>query len=324
VKKILVYMPQRVVGMSAMLIKELIWVAAHNDMQHRGIDANPSDYVQLVSADGRSVRCFSGNEISVDVSLESAQQADAIFLCAFWGAPQHILTENQALIDWLPQAHRAAIPIAGSSNGPYFMAEAGLLDDKVATIYPPTAKDFEQRYPAVNLRPERAITDAGDLYCANGIASGCDLIVSMIELLYGPNIARLISHDYLLGFNRSYTLANMSFDGQKYHRDRQILTAQRWLERNFSNDVKLEVVAADIGMSPRNFSRRFKQATGDTPSLYLQRVRMEAARDLLRNTALSVAEVAYRVGYADLSYFSKVFKRYEGCLPHVFREEVEH
>ncbi|HDY83695.1 MAG TPA: helix-turn-helix domain-containing protein, partial [Halieaceae bacterium] len=195
--------------------------------------------------------------------------------------------------------------------------------NKVATVYPPVADQFHRRYPDVALRPERAITDAGNLYCANGIASGCDLIVSIIEMLYGAGVARRISHDFLVGFNRNYSISHVSFDGQKYHRDRQILTAQQWLERNFSGEVKLEVVAADIGMSPRNFSRRFKRATGDSPSHYLQRVRIEAAKELLRSTDLSVAEVAYRVGYADLSYFSRMFSRHEGCLPLSYRLEVE-
>lgn len=322
-KKILVYLPKRAVGMSAMLIKELCWVAAQARIQQLGLDSSPSDYVKLVSDDGQPVRCFTGNNLSVDARLDSAGQVDAIFLCAFWGDADSILHENKILVDYLTSAHQHGVLIAGSSNGSYFMAEAGLLDDKVATIYPPAAEEFQDRYPKVNLRPERAITDAGNLYCSNGIASGCDLIVSIIELLYGPEIARLISHNYLLGFNRDYALANVGFDGQKYHRDRQVLSAQQWLERNFHNDVKLETIAEDLGMSPRNFSRRFKQATGDTPSLYLQRVRIEAAKDLLRSTGLSVAEACYRVGYSDLSYFSKIFKRHEGCLPHVFRSEVE-
>ena len=94
-KKILVYLPKRAVGMSAMLIKELCWVAAQARILQLGLDANPSDFVKLVSDDGQSVRCFTGNELSVDGRLDSAEQADAIFLCAFWGEAEAVLQENQ-------------------------------------------------------------------------------------------------------------------------------------------------------------------------------------------------------------------------------------
>lgn len=182
----------------------------------------------------------------VDMALEDAEEVDAIFLCAFWGPSSQVLKDNRALQPWLIDLHSRGTPIACVSNAPFFVAEAGLLDNKVATVYPPVAKTFERRYPNVDVRPERAITNAGDLYCANGIASGCDLIVSVIEMLYGPAIARQISKEFLLGFNRNYNLANVSFDGQKYHQDRQVLTAQQWLERDYSTVVTMESVAAKL------------------------------------------------------------------------------
>ena len=316
---ILIYVPNQTLVMSTALIKDLCWVAVQHNAKEKELSVENFQNVCLVSCDGKPVQCSSGNQLSVDLALDEVESAGAIFLSAFWGSPSTALKESQQLLEWLCRAHAKGIPIAGTSNGPFFMAEAGLLDGKVATVYPPMADVFQRHYPTVNLLPERAITDAGNLYCANGIASGCDLIVSIIEMLFGPSIARQISQDFLIGFNRSYTLANVTFDGQKYHHDGKVLTVQQWLERNYDQDVSLEVVAADVGMSPRNFSRRFKQATGDSPSLYLQRVRIEASKDLLRNTALSIAEVSYKVGYADESYFSRVFKRICGDLPHVFR-----
>ncbi len=313
--------------MSATLIKELCWVAASYAGELASESVNPSQCIRFISLDGSPVQCFSGNQLSVDVSLKEAAAenipVDAVFLSAFWGAPKKIMEENQTLLPWLTQLHESNVPIAAVSNGPFFLAQAGLLDDKVATVYPPMKEQFQQRYPNVTLRSERAITDAGNLYCANGIASGCDLAVSIIEMVYGPDVARKVGQNFLVGFNRSYSIANVEFDGQKYHRDRQILTAQQWLERHFNSSVKLEAVAADVGMSPRNFSRRFKLATGDSPSYYLQRLRVEASRELLRTTDLTIAEVGYRVGYGDLSYFSRVFKKNEGCLPHQYRQNIK-
>jgi len=322
-KKIYIYVPDQAIPMSVALIKDLCWVATDYASRQQGLKSEPDSYVQLVSRDGKPVKAFSGNTIAVDIALADVDPSDAVFLGAFWGEVNADLDDNPALYHWLRKAYAQGSAIIGVSNGPFFIAEAGLLDHKVATVYPIVADNFRRRYPEVVLTPERAITDAGHLYCANGIASGCDVIVAVIEQLYGAEVARHMSREFLLGFNRSYSLTDVAFDGQKYHQDKQILQAQQWLERHHNEDIKLEVLAEDIGMSPRNFSRRFKRATGGSPRNYLLQVRMEAAKELLRTTSLSIAEVAYKVGYSDLSYFSRIFQRSESCMPHIFREEIK-
>lgn len=316
-KPVLVYVPRNALGMSITLVQELLTVAA----LYNGAAADEA--VKLVSFDGKPVSTFSGTSLSVDYAIKDAPEAAAVFIGAFWGNAEPQLKTEAATISWLTGLVKKGTPVAATSNGPFYLAEAGLLDGKVATIYPPAAEQFSARYPSVTLRPERAITDAGDLYCANGIASGCDLAVALTEQLYGPDIARRIAKEFLLGFNRSYSGMNAKFDGQKYHQDKQILSAQQWLERHFAGDVNLEQVAADMGMSARNFSRRFKQATGESPSLYLKRVRMEAALVMLRDTTMPVAQIAYRTGYNDVGYFSRVFADYTGENPQAYLREIK-
>jgi transcriptional regulator GlxA family with amidase domain len=68
-------------------------------------------------------------------------------------------------------------------------------------------------------------------------------------------------------------------------------------------------------MSPRNFIRRFKKATGLTPSDYVQRLRVRAARRMLEDGEASVQEVGERVGYTDRAFFRAVFKRHTGVAP---------
>ena len=310
--------------MSVTLVKELCWVAASYAMENSAqpnTDNRPDSFVKLASEDGKPVRCFSGNEISIDISVDQITSVDALFIGAFWGPANNLLAESEKILKLLVKLHQKNIPLIAVSNGSFLLAEAGLLNGRIATLYPPAVPAFVRRYPDIDVRPERAITDAGNLYCANGIASGCDLTVSIIKRLFGAEIARRISHEFLLGFSRDYTIANVSFDGQKYHKDKQILTAQSWLENNYTIDVQIACLASDLGMSPRNFSRRFKQATGDNPGLYLKRVRIAAAKELLRESVLSVAEIVYRVGYNDISYFCRIFKAQEGCMPNSYRQD---
>jgi transcriptional regulator GlxA family with amidase domain len=83
--------------------------------------------------------------------------------------------------------------------------------------------------------------------------------------------------------------------------------------------VGIEALAKKAAMSPRNFIRRFKVATGRLPGEYLQLMRITAARELLENESLSIQEVSARVGYADLSSFRTLFKRHTGMTPADYR-----
>jgi len=96
--------------------------------------------------------------------------------------------------------------------------------------------------------------------------------------------------------------------------------ASKFIEANFSQDLTLEEVAQQVYLSPCYFSRLFKQIKGLNFIDYLTRVRLQAARELLLSTNLSVAEIAARVGYHDARYFGQVFKKQEGYTPGVFRK----
>lgn len=321
-KNIVIYAPFRAVGMSLMLIKDLCWVASgiaaenESDDQHQG-------GVTIINKDGRSVDCFNGSEISSNGTIDFNVQPDLVFIAAFWGKADDALHHHPELLPWLRGLHDAGCPLVAISNATYFLAEAGLLENKVATLYAPYERDFRQRYSNVLLRQKRAITNAEGLYCANAIPSGCDLCISMLEQIYGPDIARKVAARFLTGFNRSYAQWNVELDGLKYHKDQQVLTAQQWLERHYSEEVNFAEVAADLGMSSRNFSRRFNQAIGEAPNQYLQRVRMEAAKELLRTTELKIIEIANQVGTTNLSSFNKLFKKIVNMPPKQYRAQHE-
>ena len=318
-KRIAIFAPHHAVGMSIMLIKDLCWSAQQQSAENELVPPIP-----LLSIDGKPVDCHTGSSISIDGSLEQLDDIDVLFVAAFWGDAKTTLQDNAALLPKLKQFHQQGKTLITLSNAAFYLAEAGLLHNRVATLYPPYAEAFRQRYPSIQLRPERAITVADNLYCANGIASGCDLCISVIEQLHGPEAARKVATRFLIGFSRTYPLWNIAFDGQKYHKDRQILMAQQWLERHYHIPFSLTELAADLGMSMRNFSRRFKDATGDSALYYLQRLRIEAACDQLKNTDLKVIEICNQVGYHDISAFNKRFKKMTSLTPREYRKVHTH
>src|SRR6185295_3252574 len=103
------------------------------------------------------------------------------------------------------------------------------------------------------------------------------------------------------------------------HGDEAIQKAQTWLFQHFRENLRVEDLAARVGMSPRNFARRFTAATSETPLGYLHRLRIDAARHLLEIRNKSVVEVGLAVGYEDQAFFRRLFKRYTGASPSAYR-----
>jgi transcriptional regulator GlxA family with amidase domain len=91
------------------------------------------------------------------------------------------------------------------------------------------------------------------------------------------------------------------------------------IERSYAEPLTLDTLAEIAAMSPRNLIRRFREGTGLSPITYLVRLRIRRAAELLRNTDLSIAEIADAVGISDSNYFSRQFKNTMGVNPRVFR-----
>ena len=203
----------------------------------------------------------------------------------------------------------------------FVLAETGLLDGKVATIYWRMIEEFKSRYPKVILQPEKSITSAGDLFCSSGVTSAVEMGIYLLEKIWGANIAAKVSRHFLMDIPRDSTEYALALDKQKEHSDERIHHAQQWIEANFSSSFLLDEVADRVGMSLRSLRRRFSFATGETPMEYLHRVRLETAKNLLISSTLSIEQIAYRVGYEDSNYFSRLFKKKLKLTPREYRLE---
>ena len=266
-------------------------------------------YVYVATQDGEPVRTFSGVTLVPDMSVSELDAPDIVIISGVWSKFGKFLSTQGRVIDWLRGQHSRGTTIASMHSGAFLMAEAGLLDSKVATVYWQMEDEFRARYPNVILQPERKITSTGNLYCSAGISSGLEMAIHLIERIYGISCAQRVSESFLMDIPRQTPEFQLVFDAMKQHTDTQVLDAQQWLESNFSSNFLMDEVADKVGLSHRSFMRRFKKATGDTPLAYLQRVRIETAKELLHNSSYSVEEIGYRVGYEDASYFSRLFKQ---------------
>ena len=278
--------------------------------------------VQLVSANGQSVSSHTGLTLSPDSSITQNHQSDIIYLPALWRNPKPILRKNAPILDWLKQQAKGGSLIAGVGTGCCFMAEAGLLDNKPATTHWHYFDKFQQWYPKVLLKRHHFITQANNLYCAGSVNSMADLTVHFIQRFFSSTIASHVERHFFHEIRRAYDSSMVFQDTIQTHPDEDIIQAQIWLQDNYAQEIKFQDIAQQHGMSMRNFSRRFKNATGVTPLAYLQNIRIRTAKDLLQTSNLSISEIIFKVGYHDQAHFTQLFKKQHGTTPSQYRTTV--
>ncbi len=103
--------------------------------------------------------------------------------------------------------------------------------------------------------------------------------------------------------------------------DARLARVVEFIQAHLAEDLSIDALAAEAAMSPTHFAKSFKTATGKSPLQYVIAERLTLAGVLLKTTTLPVAEIAYRVGYGDLSRFGQHFKRQHGLSPAAYRAE---
>jgi len=279
--------------------------------------------VEVVSVDGRPVKCLGNIYVQPQRSILEVQDPDLIVIASIANIDE-VMRKHPETVEWLMRHHREGAHLAGVCTGVYLLAETGLLDGKTATTHWGFARDFQLRYPKINLRADRLITDEGDLFCSGGPSSGADLAFYLVNKYMGRELSlqcsKAMAHDFARRFQAPYSV----FQLQKNHGDDTILDVQKYLERNFDKPISNAAMAAKFGMSLRAFERRFKKATGDTPLVYLRRVRVDAAKRLLETSGISFAEITFRVGYEDVSSFRRVFIKDVGLRPREYKHKFQY
>lgn len=96
-----------------------------------------------------------------------------------------------------------------------------------------------------------------------------------------------------------------------------------FIESNLNTDLKVEAVASSVYLSPNHFRRVFKEATGQTPIEYINKIRITKASRILKEESMTVSKAAELVGINDLNYFSRLFKALMGCSPSDYKKMSE-
>ena len=257
----------------------------------------------------------------IQEDLQDLGFLDWIFIPPSWRNPAFLLKKYPFLPALLKERYEAGTKFIATGAGVYFLAEAGLLDNTPATTHWYFFDDFEKHYPQVDLKQQHFITYGNGIYCAGSINALSDLVFHLIGQAFGLARRQMAERHFAHEVGSSYDLPMFSV-GRAAHTDEEIIEVQAWLKKSCHEDIDIPHMAERAEMPVRTFTRRFRKALGMTPNQYLQDIRIENGRELLKSTDLSIQDVAENVGYRDTAYFSRVFKARVGLTPSEYKKMV--
>jgi transcriptional regulator GlxA family with amidase domain len=281
----------------------------------------PRFRVTTASTDGRAVSADGPVRLQPVAGLKDIRKTELIFIPSTGLSMDDVLERNAPVVPWLRRWHKRGATIASVCSGVGLVAAAGMLDGKRATTHWGLAEEFRRKYPKVRWMPELMMTEDQGFYCGGGVNAALDLSLSLVERFCGHEVAVQTAKALLIETPRAWQAGFAIVPLKTGHSDENISSAQEWLHQNFHKNVPLETTARRVGMSLRNFVRRFKDATGDNPLEYVQKLRIAAAKRLLESNHRTMQEISDAVGYQDVAFFRGLFQRHTGVSPSAYREK---
>lgn len=300
---------------------QTVFWAASNYARERGL----AGYRCLTaSLTGGMVVAVEGTTMQT-VSLETFD-LQAIDTVVVPGSPNilEVANNNGPLIDWLSRVPKDVRRVASVCSGAFLLAFAGLLNGKRAATHWAMHDRFRELFPAVELEPEAIFVQQQNLWTSAGVTTGIDLALAMVEADYGHEVALNAAKELAVYMKRPGAQPQLS--EILINQSRQVPlfeTLHMWIAQNLSKEeLSVERLADYVGMSPRNFSRVYKQKTGRTPAKGVELFRLEAARRLLQDHSRPVDIIAGECGFGSEERMRVAFQRHFGISPSEYRLKV--
>ena len=276
-------------------------------------------HTEVVTLDGVAVASFNRQPVVANCSVADCHDIDLLIVPGMMGRPDRLLEQTE-LVAWIGEQHRNGTVVASACSGAFLLAEAGILKGRQATTHWQLGERFRQRFPKVELRIDQLIVDGVDYLCAGGTGAHIDLALHLIEKYGSKSLSRTCARMMLIDGSRRDQAPFIKFKGSREHIDDPIHKVQQWLDHVYREKISVRAMAKHSGLNERTFLRRFRKATGEAPLEYLQKMRIEKAKQLLVGSDQTLEEITTAVGYVDLSSFRRLFQQVVGISPTTYRQ----
>lgn len=285
----------------------------------------PRFKVQIASLGGGAIRCSNRLMVHAHCDIRDVMECDLLLVPTIGDSIDKVLKQNNALLPHLVRLANTKADIASNCSGAFFLAEAGLLDHKVATTHWGYANKFKADFPLVDLQENQFVTHASDelgsIFCAAGGSAFYDLGLLLIERYCGREISTQMAKTQIIDSKRGNQNSYTNVTLHKSHADQLVKQVQEFIEQNFQQPIQVSSLAAMANITPRTLNRRFQASVAMRPVEYIQAVRIEQAKRLLELGNVSIKSLADQVGYDDISSFTRLFKRATELTPKEYQDK---
>ena len=266
---------------------------------------------RVLSLDGGAVQASNGMSVNADGALSEAERGVMLLVVAGF---EPLAGFGPTLQHTLRRLDHDGMILGGIDTGAMVLAEAGLLDGYRATLHWEALEAFKERYPRLHATQELFEIDRRRITCAGGTAS-IDLMLDLIAQAHGSELAIQVSEQFVLGRIRPRQDHQRMQIANRYGiSNKKLVKVIGEMERNTEQPLNTQVLADGVQVTRRQLERLFRLHLDDTPSGFYLRLRLDKARQLLRQTDMSVLEVSIACGFESASYFTRCYRaRFVKC-----------
>jgi len=275
----------------------------------------------MLGVPDQAIQASCGVEIPVQQSLSSNHQFD--YVAVIGGLLPFLGTVDRRYTGFLRDASAAGTPLIGICTGSFALAQAGLLQGKVACVHPFHVNDWKRMFPAQAFATNADYLFDGDrITCAGGI-SIIELATELIRRHCGPDRAAKVVHQMTVSQRSSTHVTRRHALGYASTENDKLRQAIMLMEKNITTPLEIAVIARLVETSSRQLERVFQAETGTSPSEFYRNSRLKYGRWLLTTSDSPVSAIAYECGFADASHFIRHFQQLYGVAPGRLRRAVQ-
>ena len=231
------------------------------------------------------------------------------------------LCEALAVITFQPGSHAL---VDGSSEGRRRYLDWGLfhVEHGFMPQWRRYARALKQRFPAAQVEEDRIFITDGPIWTSAGMSAGLDLALGMIENDFGTELSRAVARKLVVYHRRGGGQSQHSVLLELDARSDRIQNALTFARGNLRATLSVEELAQAAHLSTRQFSRAFREETGQSPAKAVESLRVEAARVLIEQSRYTMDEVAAETGFVDTERMRRAFLRAFGQPPQSLRRNA--
>ena len=290
--------------------------ATANDVSDTG-DRLPYDPI-VVSTQGGPLRTNGGLVVMTRSLADLAgEEIDTLIVAGGIGTRRamHDAALIRSIRDWSGRVRR----LASVCTGAYLLAQAGLLDGRRVATHWWAADDLQRRFPRIEVEPEPIFIRDGAIWTSAGVTAGIDLSLALIQDDLGYDHAMRIARQLVVFLKRPGGQAQFSATLEAQIADQDFAELHAWVRDHLAEELKVERLAEQAGMSARTFARAYAAKAGRTPARMVETMRIESARRVLEATGRPLKQIARDCGFGDEERMRRAFQRRLGVCPLDYR-----